>query len=182
MQHNNPIDATRQWLATVVVGLNLCPFASRELTANRVRFVETAASSEEQVLMALEAELQCLKSDASIETILLIHPDALQDFHEYNQFLNLADGLLEQMSLDGIFQIASFHPDYQFGGTELDDVENCTNRSPYPMLHIIREDSLEAAIENFPDVSQIPVRNIERMKRLGKDKMQKLLEACFDKH
>lgn len=159
--------------------LNLCPFAKRELTNNRVRFAVTDATTEEQLLMALEDELELLNNDPSVETTLLVHPNALQDFFDYNQFLSLADGLLVQMKLEGVYQIASFHPNYQFGGTDRDDVENYTNRSPYPMLHVIREESLERAIADFPDVDQVPARNIELMNGLGKDKLAALLQACF---
>lgn len=169
----------RRWVESVVVDLNLCPFAKRELTNNRVRFAVTDATTEEQLLMALEDELELLNNDPSVETTLLVHPNALQDFFDYNQFLSLADGLLVQMKLEGVYQIASFHPNYQFGGTDRDDVENYTNRSPYPMLHVIREESLERAIADFPDVDQVPARNIELMNGLGKDKLAALLQACF---
>ena len=130
--------ATRDWLEQVVIGLNLCPFAHREFANDRVRFAITDATTELQLLQSLESELQLLFGDPSIETTLLIHPQALGDFADYNQFLDLADGLLVQMNLEGIFQIASFHPDYQFDGTSPGDAENYTNRSPYPTLHILR--------------------------------------------
>jgi len=164
----------------VVVGLNLCPFAKRELVKNRVRFVVTNATSEGPLLVALEDELELLSNKASVETTLLIHPDVLQDFYTYNQFLNSADALLQQMKLEGVYQIASFHPDYQFGGTEQDDVENYTNRSPYPMLHLIREESLERAIASYPDVDNIPERNKKLMESLGEIKMKELLGACLE--
>jgi hypothetical protein len=165
---------------SLVVGLNLCPFAKRELVKNRVRFCVTEAVTEEQLLVDLQAELELLNSDKAVETTLLIHPRVLQEFYDYNQFLSYADGLLAQMGLNGVYQIASFHPDYQFGGTEPDDVENYTNRSPYPMLHLIREESLERSIANYPDSDQIPERNIALLNSLGRDKMQALLEACLN--
>ena len=118
------------------------------------------------------------KSDA-IETTLLIHPQVLQDFYQYIDFLEAADELLVDMDLEGVYQVASFHPDYQFGGTEPDDVENYTNRSPYPMLHLLREDSLSQAIDNYPEVDLIPERNIECMNEQGLEKMQQLLAACL---
>lgn len=180
MEEDRVIASVRQWVESVVVDLNLCPFAKRELVKNRVRFVVTEATTEEQLLMALEAELELLNSDPSVETTLLIHPKVLQDFYDYNQFLSYADGLLVQMKLEGVYQIASFHPNYQFGGTDADDVENYTNRSPYPVLHLIREESLERAIDDFPDADQIPARNIELMNSLGIDHLQALLQACFD--
>ena len=150
------------------MGLNLCPFAKRELVKNRVRFSVTKAVTEEQLLVDLQAELELLNSDEAVETTLLIHPKVLQDFYNYNQFLSHADSLLAQMGLNGVYQIASFHPDYQFGGTEPDDVENYTNRSPYPMLHLIREENLERAIANFPESDRIPERNIALLKSLGR--------------
>ena len=163
-----------------MVGLNLCPFAKRELVNNRIRFTVTEADTEEKLLMDIQDELELLNRDESIETTLLIHPNVLQDFYDYNQFLNHVDGFLEQMELSGVYQVATFHPDYQFGGTDPDDVENYTNRSPYPMLHLIREESLEQAVASYPDPDQIPERNIELLKSMGRDKMQALLKACFD--
>jgi len=129
----------RRWVEDLVVGLNLCPFAGRELVRNRVRFVVTEATTEEQLLAALETELALLNNDPAVETTLLIHPDVLQDFFDYNQFLDTADQLLVHTELEGVYQVASFHPDYQFAGTAAYDAENFTNRSPYPMLHILRE-------------------------------------------
>jgi len=174
------IASVRQWVELVVVDMNLCPFAKRELAMERVRFVKTEAVSQEQLLMALQAELELLNRDPSVETTLLIHPKVLRDFADYNQFLSYAEALLVQMDMEGLYQIASFHPDYQFDGTEPEDAENYTNRSPYPMLHLIREDSLERVIAEYPDVGQIPSRNIELMKALGQNKMQALLQACLN--
>ncbi|MDD5321632.1 MAG: DUF1415 domain-containing protein [Methylococcales bacterium] len=173
------INPVRHWVENLVVGLNLCPFAKRELVQNRIRFSVTEAVTEEQLLVDLQAELELLNNDEAVETTLLIHPKVLQDFYNYNQFLSRADSLLAQMGLVGVYQIASFHPDYQFGGTEPDDVENYTNRSPYPMLHLIREESLERAIANYPDSDWIPERNIALLKSLGRNKIQALFEACF---
>ncbi len=173
------VQPVRQWVEALVVGMNLCPFAKRELVNNRVRFATTTSVTKEQLLMALQSELDLLNTDSSIETTLLIHPGVLQDFYDYNQFLNYADSLLAEMGLEGIFQIASFHPDYQFNGTKPDDVENYTNRSPHPMLHLIREASLERAIANYPEADQIPQRNIALMNDLGQDKLQALLKSCF---
>lgn len=167
-----------RWVETVVVELNLCPFAKRELMKNRVRFTVSDAETEEQLLVVLQQELELLGSDPSIETTLLIHPNALQNFYDYNQFLDNADRLLVEMKLDGVYQIASFHPEYRFAGTAPDDAENYTNRSPYPMLHIIREESLEQAIADYPNIDQVPARNVELMKRLGVEKLRNLLAAC----
>jgi uncharacterized protein len=166
------------WVESVVVGLNLCPFAKRELVNGRVRFAMTEAATEEDLLIALQAELELLNGDSSVETTLLIHPAVLGDFGEYNQFLDYVDALLIKMGLDGVYQVASFHPDYRFATTDQDDAENYTNRSPHPMLHLIREASLERAIAGYPDVGQIPVRNIELMNSLGTAKLKALLLAC----
>ena len=168
------ISTVRNWLESVVIELNLCPFAKRELNNDRVRFAKTDATNEVQLLQALETELERLSASDSIETTLLIHPNVLADFEDYNQFLELADGLLVQMELDGVFQIASFHPHYQFADTQPDDAENYTNRSPFPLLHILREESLSRAIEHTPDVDQIPLRNIEKMNELGAQKLKLL--------
>jgi hypothetical protein len=173
------IGVVRHWVESVVVDLNLCPFAKRELVKNRIRFAVTQATTEVLLLKALQAELELLSSDPSIETTLLIHPDVLQDFYHYNQFLNDVDDLLAQLNFSGIYQVASFHPDYQFAGTAPADGENYTNRSPYPMLHLIREESLERAIAGYPDVDGIPARNKELMNSLGADKLRALLKACF---
>ena len=181
MNQETIIQSVQCWVEQFIVELNLCPFAKRELVKNSVRYVVTKAVTEEQLLVALEAELESLIESGSIETTLLIHPDMLHEFHDYNQFLDLAEGLLHEMKLEGVFQIASFHPCYQFGGTEPDDVENYTNRSPYPILHLLREDSLEKAIADYRDVDQIPVNNIALMNQLGEDKLSAILEGCLSK-
>lgn len=173
------IDATRRWVEQVVVAFNLCPFAKRELVKDRVRFVVSKARDEATLLDELAHELALLNVDEAVETTLLIHPQVLQDFYHYNDFLEAADELLVDMNLEGVYQVASFHPDYQFGGTEPDDVENYTNRSPYPMLHLLREDSLSEAIDNYPEVDLIPERNIDCMNEHGLEKMQTLLNACL---
>ena len=180
MKHEDIIKPVRNWVESVVIDLNLCPFAKRELVKNRVRFSVSEAVTEEQLLEDLHTELELLNNDDAIETTLLIHPKVLQDFYDYNQFLNYVDDLLDQMDLNGIYQVASFHPDYQFGGTEPDDVENYTNKSPYPMLHLIRESSLEQAIASYPDSDKIPERNIELLETMGREKMRALLKACFN--
>ena len=173
------IHAVRQWVETFVVGMNLCPFAKRELVKNRVRFVTTAATTAEQLLQVLQTELELLNADPSVETTLLIHPAVLQDFYDFNDFLDCVDSLLVDMELEGIYQVASFHPDYQFGGTRPGDAENYTNRAPYPVLHLLREESLERVIADYPDVDDIPERNIELMNSLGQDKLQALLKSCL---
>lgn len=174
---NEIIYSVRQWVETFVVEYNLCPFAKRELVNQRIHFHATDAVTEEQLLTVLQEQLIFLNKHDSIETTLLIHPCVLQDFDHYNQFLSLAEGLLVEMNVEGVYQIASFHPDYQFAETDINDAENYTNRSPYPMLHLLREASLERAIESYSDVEQIPLNNIERMNRLGKDRLATLLNS-----
>ena len=174
------LGVVQRWVNSVVVDMNLCPFAKRELVKDRVRFVVTEAINEEHLLLALQGELDHLDREPSVETTLLIHPKVLQDFFDYNQFLSRADELLVQMGLEGVYQVASFHPDYQFEGAGPDDAESYTNRSPYPMLHLIREASLERVIADYPDVELIPGRNIELMNNLGQEKLQVLLQACFN--
>lgn len=173
------VEVTKGWVNDFVVGMNLCPFAKRELEANSVRFFVSKAETEEQLLVDLQAELDLLVADESVETTLLIHPAVLQSFYDYNQFLDYADSLLVKLELEGVIQIASFHPDYQFADTGPDDVENYTNRSPYPMLHLIREESLERAVAHYPDPEQIPERNIVMMKQLGREKVQRLFQQCL---
>lgn len=180
MENDKIIAAVRQWVETLIVGMNLCPFAKRELVKNRIRFTVTKATTDDELMAALQAELELLDNDPSAETTLLIHPKVLQDFDDYNQFLNFADRFLAELRLGGVYQIASFHPDYQFGGTDLDDAENYTNRSPYPLLHLLREESLERVIADYPDTDQIPAHNIELMNRLGQDKLQAIIQACLN--
>ena len=171
--------SVRKWVDTFVVGMNLCPFAKRELVKQRVRFTVTEASTEDELLQALQAELELLDEDASIETTLLIHPAVLGDFLDYNQFLDVADALLLHMELDGVYQVASFHPDYQFGGTAPWAAENYTNRSPYPILHLLREESLNRVLGDNPDADQIPQRNIDLMNSMGEEKLKALLADCL---
>jgi len=171
--------SVRQWVKTFVIEMNLCPFAKYEMLNNRVRFTTTRAITEEQLLMSLQDELEFLSNDPSVETTLLIHSNVLQDFYDYNEFLSNADKLLLEMGLEGTYQVASFHPDYQFGGTNPDDAENYTNRSPYPLLHLIREESLERAIAEYPDVDQVPARNVALMNSLGRNKLQAKFESLF---
>jgi hypothetical protein len=173
------ITQVRQWVETLVVGLNLCPFAKRELIKDRIRFSVSTATDEWQLLADLEDELKLLEENAAIETTLLIHPQVLEDFSAYNQFLNLADRLLDQLRLRGVFQIASFHPHYVFADSEEDDVDNFTNRAPYPILHLLREDSLERAIANYANAELIPERNIALMREMGRDHMETLLRSCM---
>jgi len=159
--------------------MNLCPFAAQALGDNRVRLAVTPSDSEERLLEALDAELALLDADRGIETTLLIHPDVLTDFSDFNQFLDLVDLLIGETGNDGVFQVASFHPAYQFAGTSEDDAENYTNRSPYPILHILREEQLERAIASYPDIDRVPEKNIELMNELGREQLRVILEDCL---
>ena len=171
------VDETRRWIADVVIGLNLCPFARRVFDGDKIRYVVSEADDVSKLALDLAAELTAL-SQAPIEeteTTLLIHPHALHDFHDYNDFLDDADSLLLELDLEGVIQIASFHPRYQFAGTEADAIENFTNRSPYPMLHLLREESVSAVAVNEDELLAIPERNIATLRALGMAKLRELL-------
>ena len=178
LQEEEIIETVRRWVQTFVVDLNLCPFAGREMARNRVRYAVSNATTEASLLVSLQDEITLLNDSPSLETSLLIHPQALRDFPAYNQFLDQADELLVQMNFEGVYQVASFHPLYQFADTEADDAGNFTNRSPYPLLHLLREKSVENAVVEYPDVDKIPARNIERMNSLGIEKLSTMLNAC----
>jgi hypothetical protein len=176
--HERVTEQVRHWLETVVVGLNLCPFAKRELVKERIRFFVSAATTEEMLACDLQTELERLDRDPSIETTLIIHPQVLEDFFEYRQFLIWADRVLKRLGLRGVLQIASFHPDYRFLNSLEHAPGNYTNRSPYPMLHLLREDSLTAAIANYPDTDKIPERNIARLESLDPEQLRALFPTA----
>ncbi|WP_341645566.1 DUF1415 domain-containing protein [Thauera sp. SDU_THAU2] len=175
------IDDINQWLDEVVIGLDLCPFAARPRREKRVRIAISHATDEETLLNDLQAELERLSDTPveELETTLLAIPDMLEDFGDYNDFLDAVDLWVEQFGWEGELQVASFHPQYQFADTEADDAGNLTNRSPWPLLHIIREESLEKAIEHHPDVDGIPARNIARMEALSNEEKQRLFPYLF---
>lgn len=177
------IEATRRWIADVVIGQNLCPFAQRVFLAEKIRYVVSTTEDDESLVKDLAAELDLLVSTPmeEIETTLVIHPRLLNDFLAYNDFLDVAERLLRTKSLQGIIQIASFHPHYQFAGTRSDAAENYTNRSPYPMLHLLREESITAVAADSEELLAIPTRNIARLQALGKDKLAALLRAITAK-
>ncbi len=170
-----------QWLDQVVIGLDLCPFAARPRCEKRVRIAVSHARNAEVLLDDLQAELEHLADTPveALETTLLAIPDMLGDFAEYNDFLDAVDLWMEQFGWEGELQVASFHPQYQFADTEADDPGNLTNRSPWPLLHIIREESLEKAIEHYPDIEGIPERNVERMKTLSPEERARLFPYLF---
>jgi uncharacterized protein len=169
---------TRRWLERAVIGLNLCPFAKAEHVHGRIRYVLSEVTKPKMLRKELERELLTLVAadPAQVETTLLIHPRVLQNFYDYNDFLAEADALIEALELQGVLQIASFHPDYQFEGTDKNAIENYSNRSPYPMLHILREASVERAVAAYPDAAQIYERNIETLQKLGLAGWQELFK------
>lgn len=175
------IDDINQWLDEVVIGLNLCPFAAKPRREKRVRIAISHATDEEALLNDLQAELERLSDTPveELETTLLAIPDMLENFEDYNDFLDAVDLWVEQFGWEGELQVASFHPQYQFADTEADEPGNLTNRSPWPMLHIIREESLEKAIEHYPDIEGIPERNVERMKTLSPEERARLFPYLF---
>lgn len=171
--------ATRRWLEQAVIGLNLCPFARAPYIKQRVRFRVSLATDEDQLVADLAEELGLLAAAEpdAIETTLLIHPHVLQDFYDFNDFLEIADATLQALGLEGELQVASFHPDYQFADSAPDAIENCTNRSPFPTLHLLRESSIDRAIEVIEDTDEIYRRNIETLRGLGWEGWKKLMQA-----
>jgi hypothetical protein len=160
---------TIAWLERAVIGLNLCPFAKSVHVKGQIHYAVSAAQTAEQLLVDLKQELQALVAlDASErDTTLLIAPECLGDFLDFNDFLAQADEVLVELELDGVIQIASLHPQYQFAGTEVDDITNFTNRSPYPTLHLLREESVDRAVQAFPDAQDIYENNMQTMEKLG---------------
>ena len=170
------IRATRAWVEHAVVGLNLCPFAKAPLVKGQIRYVVNETDDPRELLDALCAEMRALidADPAQIETTLLVHPNVLRDFIEFNDFLDAADAALEDLGHVGVLQIASFHPDYQFAGTEAHDIENFSNCSPFPTLHLLRESSIEQAVAALPDAAEIYERNIATLRALGLAGWQRL--------
>ena len=170
------IAATTDWLERAVIGLNLCPFARAPHVQGKVRMRVSHANDTDSLLDDLCGELQSLNALTAeeCETGLLIHPFVLTDFLDYNDFLDVADAAVQTLGLEGEWQVASFHPHYQFADTMADDVENFTNRSPFPTLHLLRESSIERAMEVMKDTDAIYQRNIETLQRLGVDRWQAL--------
>jgi hypothetical protein len=170
------VTATREWIEKAVIGLNLCPFAKAVHSNGQIRYAVSRAQTPEELLVDLLSELQILAEadPAGVETTLLIHPGVLTDFLDYNDFLEVAEAAVAEAGLEGVLQVASFHPLYQFAGTAPEDIENYTNRSPYPMLHLLREESVERAVEAFPDAAEIYEKNIATLRRLGHEGWKRL--------
>lgn len=173
---------TRAWVDRAVIGLNLCPFAKAPQVKGLVRYAVSTATDPAALLADLITELERLAESKpdKLETTLLVHPLVLTDFADYNDFLAVAEDTVAELDLEGVLQVASFHPQYQFDGTELDDVTNATNRSPYPTLHLIREDSIDKAVEAFPEAEQIYEVNMATMERLGSAGWAALQRQCRD--
>jgi hypothetical protein len=170
------IAATQDWLVKAVIGLNLCPFARAVYAGGRIRYAVSRATAPQALLEVLAQELQRLVAtdEAETETTLLIHPDVLGDFGDYVEFLEIADELVAEFGYEGVLQVASFHPQYQFEGTAADDIGNFTNRSPYPTLHLLRESSVGRAVAVHPDTERIYRDNIETLRRIGREGWDRL--------
>ena len=172
------IAATRRWLERAVIGLNLCPFAKAVHVKRQVRYVLSSAHDRDALRTDLEHELRLLAASdpAEVDTTLIVHPHVLQDFLDYNDFLDVADATLRALGLEGEIQVASFHPDYVFAGEPADDPSNATNRAPYPTLHLLREASIDRAVAAYPEPDAIVERNIATMRRLGPAGLRRLLD------
>jgi uncharacterized protein len=170
------IEETRHWVERAVIGLNLCPFARAVQAKGQVRYVVSDATTPEALLEDLKRELRLLEDVPAeqTDTTLLIHPHVLGDFLDYNDFLGVAEETLADMGLEGVLQVASFHPDYQFEGTQKDDIANYTNRSPWPTLHILREASVDKAVAAYPDPEEIYRKNIDTLRSLGAEGWERL--------
>jgi uncharacterized protein len=177
--HDEVIAATRHWLEAAVIGLNLCPFAKAVHLKGQIEWIVSAATSEAELAAELSQAAQRLAAAPadSIDTTLLIHPRVLVGFDDYNQFLDVAESILVNLRLDGVLQIASFHPHYRFAGSRDNDVANCSNRSPYPMLHLLREASVERAVAAFPDAARIYDRSMATLRALGGPGWRRLMKV-----
>ncbi|MDB5815444.1 MAG: hypothetical protein JWN23_2561 [Rhodocyclales bacterium] len=180
LQNEQAIAETRAWVNRAVIGLNLCPFAKAVQVKGLVRYVASDASDDAALLADLEDELLKLANadPSQLDTTLLVHPQVLTDFVEFSYFLQAADALLKTLGLSGTLQIASFHPNYQFANTEPGDITNATNRSPYPTLHLLREESIDRAVAAFPDAKAIYANNMSTLEALGQEAWEALREQC----
>ena len=180
MNTDEIISRTRCWLRSVVVALNFCPFAKRELERDTIRFVVCDATTLALCVEKVFEECLHLDSDTSVATTLIIFSQGLRSFDDFLDCADVADQLLTQQGYDGIYQLASFHPDYCFADVAEDDASNYTNRSPFPMLHLLREADIEMALKNYPQPEMIPQRNIEQARSIGLDAMKDKLKRCCD--
>lgn len=173
------IAQTAHWVRTVVVGFNFCPFAAKPLLRNGIRYAVYPGATAETALTAMAEELQRLNQEEETETTLMIFPDSFGDFHAYLDMVEMAETLNHDLGYDGTYQVASFHPQYRFARSREDDPANYTNRSPYPMLHLIREESINRIADTYPNLEGIPDRNIALAREKGLPHMQMLLAACM---
>ncbi|PSV55745.1 DUF1415 domain-containing protein [Photobacterium sp. GB-3] len=173
---NDIEQSVQQWLNDVVIGLNLCPFAAKPQRNKQIKVHVSNDKTENDLLESIYLQLKELDETPpqELETTLVVAPYLLEDFEDYNQFLDLVEGLIVQLGKSGIYQIASFHPDYCFYGTEPEDAENLTNRSPYPIFHLIREESMEKVLKHYPDPEAIPERNIDCVENLTPEQIKQL--------
>jgi uncharacterized protein len=173
------VEQTQNWIKTVVIGCNFCPFAAKAMMRKSVRYVVLPDTTVENTLAKLLQEMQHLDSAADIETTFIIFPNSFTDFHRYLSLVEMAEDLVDEAGYEGVYQVASFHPDYCFADVEADDPANYTNRSIYPMLHVLREDSVSEAVDNYPDAEGIPDRNVAYAREKGLAYMAKLRAACM---
>ena len=174
---NEVIKSTQHWVDKMVVGLNLCPFAKKSIDQNQLRYLVYPGNDIESITQLLVEELERLANDKSIETTLLIHPNFTTDFDAYLDYLAGVDELIDALGYSGVFQVAGFHPDYQFDGVAEIDPANHTNRSPYPMMHLLREASVAWAVETHPDIDSVPERNVELLREMGEKGIQELISG-----
>ncbi|NRP36408.1 MULTISPECIES: DUF1415 domain-containing protein [unclassified Marinobacterium] len=174
---NEVIKSTQHWVDKIVVGLNLCPFAKKSIDQNQLRYLVYTGDDIESITQLLVEELERLVNDKSIETTLLIHPNFTKDFDAYLDYLAGVDELIDALGYSGVFQVAGFHPDYQFDGVAEIDPANHTNRSPYPMMHLLREASVAWAVETHPDIDSVPERNVELLREMGEKGIQELISG-----
>lgn len=181
-EHSEVKKRVTQWLHDVVIGLNLCPFANKPTRAGQVRLSVSDALTEEALLEIIESELQRLDSESvmSLETTLVIAPKMLSDFWDYNQFIGWVEALISRNGWEGVYQLATFHPDYCFAGAEPEDAENLTNRAPYPIFHLIREASMADVLARYPDPESIPEDNIRRVSALSDAQKRSLFPYLLD--
>lgn len=174
--YNLFIEKTKQWIQDFVIGQHLCPFAAVPFRQDRIRYRLQASPDMTHLADAVIIEATNLKDNEDIDTSFIIHPDLLLDFDDYLDFVDYIQTVMQEMDLTGVIQLATFHPDYQFEGTQMNDPENYTNRSPYPMIHLLKEESVTHAVDHYADVEAIPQRNIDRMNELGLQGIKKILK------
>jgi hypothetical protein len=176
MDNQKIIKTVKNWIEQFIIGYNICPFARKVFITERIKYVVNSSTDDEIILQAFLQELQWLNTTPAkkIDTTLFILTNAFPDFDHYLNFIYVIETMIEQLNYEGIYQVATFHPIYQFDGTQLTDAENFTNRSPFPIIHILREESVEKAIENYPNPEEIPKRNIALMNEMGVEKLRTL--------